>query len=178
MVIGRGVHYPILTMTHIPHTVFTNILSYCNDPLTLYKNIHREQWRRIRVQRVRHLAQEANPAYESDEDESDDEAGDICLADVMTPYVDRSPCNCAKVALELCFFAEEFDWLNNNEDWPTVFYNAKYDVDKMHRYEYEVDYRGDLTYKELCKQEYDAYMWHTFVDEDPLFFVRVWMGEL
>jgi hypothetical protein len=90
--------------------------------------------------------------------ESDGEIEDCGVADVLTPYVDKRPCNSAKMALDILSYAPMFDFLNNYEDWPTVFYNTTNDGDAMHRYNYEVDYRGDLTYKELCKQEYDAYM--------------------
>jgi len=142
-------------MPHIPQNVFAHILSYCNDPLTLYKNKHREQWRRIRVLRVRHSA---SPAYDSDEDESDDDPWFWGVADVVTPYVDKRPCNSSKVAIDPLDFADVFDFLKDDEDWPTVFYDTKGNGDEVHRYDYEVYYIGDLTYKELCKQEYDAYM--------------------
>jgi hypothetical protein len=146
-------------MPHIPQDVFAHILSYCNDPLTLYKNKHREQWRRIRVLRVRHLAR---PADESDEDESDEYESDDDpwywgVAYVLTPYVDKRPCNSAKMALDPLSFVYMFDFLKDDEDWPTVFYDTR-EGDDIHRYNYEVNYRGELTYKELCKQEYDAYM--------------------
>ena len=91
--------------------------------------------------------------YESDEEEEDWD-----VADVLTPYVDKRPCNSAKMALYILSYAPMFDFLNNYEDWPTVFYNTTDDGDAMHRFNYEVYYRGDLTYKELCIQEYDAYM--------------------
>jgi hypothetical protein len=123
--------------------------------MILYKNKHREQWRRIRVQRVRHLA---DSPYESDEDESDDELWYMDVKDVLTPFVDERPCNSARMALDTLSYADMFDFLNNDEDWPTVSYLTKYDGDGVHRYNYEVYYKGDLTYKELCKQEYDAYM--------------------
>ena len=89
--------------------------------------------------------------------ESDGEMEDWGVADVLTPHVDKRPCNSAKVALDTLSFADMFDFLNNDEDWPTVFYNTTDNGDAMRRYNYEVDYEGDLTYKEWCNQEYDAY---------------------
>jgi len=167
-------------MTHLPEGVFTHILSYCNDPLTLYKNKHREQWRRIRVQRVRHWMWELNPDYDSDEDDEDEEVWIGDEADVMTPYVDNTPYNSAKVAFELNF-TDEFDWFHNNEDWPTVYYDTVEDDENWWRYKYTVDYKGECPYEEWHQTQMEEYRkwreWMMFVDEDPMFFVRVLLSQ-
>ena len=37
--------------THLPKDVFTHILSYCEDPMIMYKRQHQEQWKNISVTR-------------------------------------------------------------------------------------------------------------------------------
>jgi hypothetical protein len=37
--------------THLPKGVFTQILSYCEDPMIMYKQQHKEQWKYISVTR-------------------------------------------------------------------------------------------------------------------------------
>lgn len=156
-------------MIRLPKDIMTHILSYCNEPLTLYKNTHREQWRRIRVERVRHLLWGVDGDYDSDAD--DVEVAFLAGADVMIATVDDEPWPWAwdysKVAVELdC--TDEFSGLDSNEDWPTRGYDTEYDEEDDLQYEYAVEFQGNLSYKQW--KDYNKFM--TYCAEDPLHFVR------
>jgi hypothetical protein len=142
-------------MPHLTQDVFDTILAYCNDPLTLYKNAHREQWRRISVKRTRHSV------YGWDNTMPLGHEDYITASDVMVPHVDNIPINWAKVVVPQRSFYDdgytitetllsdisESEWLRGYDmqwcDWPEHLYNPITNPEQLGMYEFAVDYEDD-----------------------------------